>query len=318
MSSRPLTSGKPSTSLSHFCLEFCSKFGIDSVRAPELLGQEFRKFIGLSGIPRLSDLRKLAPALGIQGISSYKPISSERGSFFKYKEKVEVFYKADDWEGSQEFTVLHEIREIIGAIVKQTFPHFQDAKGEYLETEADAFAAAALMEKARFLEDMEKCGFDPIFLHERYFKSYVAIIARMASVQRGIKGMHFWGSVIERRDNGPLHFFEAACFHRSPRYLPVVRYQVPNSLFPKRGQKVLLAGSLLLAVKNQRSVLIERLTGLDFWDKYCLSLMIRPVIWGRRVAKLILCAVPTQDMWRLRNQIERVSPIIVEQSCQKI
>ena len=303
-----------------FSRQFLTCFGREGFQDPEVLAGEFRKFFEIRGILRLQQLRELCQnTLGLARLTPYSPPGQERGTFVKLERLIQLFYKADDWEGSQEFTIVHELREIIGAVAKEVDPLFVDATGEDLEIQADAFAAALLTEKEGFLRDMEFSGLDPICLHTKYHKSYIGVVSRIATVldSQNPKG-HFWGAVFEDDPMAPKGYFKAKCFHRSPRYKPKVRYQVPNFLFPKRGQLVPLRGALLTALCHRQAVFIQRLTGLDFWDRYCLSVIIRPVDWWGRVAVLIVVAVPEQRADTVRPQIAAASPLIVEESFQQL
>jgi len=232
--------------------------------------------------------------------------------------RLTCYIKEDDWDGSQEFTIPHEIREIIGTEAQKLYPSFVEAEGEELENKADAFAAALLMEWVSFKADMISSGLDPLFLHEKYHKSYIAIISRMATILCGKGGFPFWGSVLQEQTNREKDCFIAGCFHRSPKYLPKVRYAIPNFIFPKRGQLVPISGNLATCFEQHNPILIRRLTGLDFWNKYCLSVIIRPVIWANRVAKIIIIAIPEAYLPRLRPQLQIVSPTYIEESFQFI
>lgn len=307
------------TPLESFCIHVSQKFGLLGFRDAEVLSTEFRHFFHLGGAPRLDDLIRLAPKIGVSTIGPFPSVSGERGFFVKLDQDVEVHYKHDDWSGSQEHTIGHEIREIIGTVAGELFPDFVDFEGEDLENEADAFAAALSMEKGSFYGDMVSCGYDPIYLHGKYHKSYIGVVSRMATVlDMCLPKVQFWGSVFESDQDAPPGYFRAKCFHRSPRYLPFVRYKVPNFLFPKRGQLVPLKGGLLKAFGLKRPVLIRRIIGLDFWDLFTLSAIVRPVLWGGEVAKLIVIALQENEAYRFREQILSVSPTVMDESFQSL
>lgn len=306
------------TGLRVFCVDFLNRFGKEAFHDPEILATEFRRFFGINGAPRLLDLRQVAlNELGISEIEPHKPVDGKRGWYLKHGDYIKLLYSVDEWDGSQEFTVGHELREIIGKICEDVDPQFIDVVGEGLEVSSDAFSAALLMDKDEFYADMVASGYDPIWLHEKYHKSYIAIISRMATVLQPVKG-HFWGSVCEFNDEVRPGFVLARCFHRSPKYIPRVRYRVPNFLFPKRGQLVPLKSNLEIASVQRRPVYVQQLKGLDFWEKYCLSVIIRPVLWGGKVAKLIVIAVPYRDSDKLQKQLLSIQPIMVQESFQLI
>jgi len=312
------TARSSGTGLRSFCERFIVRFGKEAFHEPEVLATEFRQYFGINGVPRLFYLKQLAlNDLGIYEIGPQRAIGGKRGWFFKYGNNIELQYKVDDWDGSKEFTIAHEIREIMGVVMKDIYPEFVDVEGEELESEAEAFAAAFLMDKDEFYADMVACGFDPIWLHEKYHKSYIAIVSRMATILQPMKGC-FWASVYEFDENAPQGFVVARCFHRSPKYIPRVRYRVPNFLFPKRGQLVPLKSNLEIASVQRRPVYVQQLKGLDFWEKYCLSVIIRPVLWGGKVAKLIVVAVPYRDSDKFQKQVLSIRPLVVQESFQVI
>ncbi|MEE9443224.1 MAG: hypothetical protein V3V99_11230 [candidate division Zixibacteria bacterium] len=283
----------------------------------ELLATQLKKHFGFSGVLRLQDLMNLAPRLGISSITPYAPASKERGAFGKLGQHIEILFKEDDWDGSQEHSIGHELREIIGKVASELDPNFVDAEGNELEDIADSFSAALFMDKESFYDDMISTGFDPITLRNHYHKSYIGIMGRMATILRFKTPREFiWVSVLESDSTAPAGYFRAKCFHRSPRYIPKVRYQIPNFLFPKRGQLVPILGNMKKAFESKRSVYIRKLNGLDFWNQYSLSVIIRPVIWAGKVAKLLVIALPESDAYKLRPQLISAKPLITDESFQ--
>jgi len=310
--------GLPENPLYSFAKYLSQNATIDQIRDPEYLAKEFRRFCGIKGdLTKFEFINIFKNKLGIDKISPESLPFECRGLFGKHQDNFAILYRKDDWDGSQEFTLGHEIREIIGAVIKEIDPSFSDATGEELENEADAFSAALHMEKDSFTAEMIACGYDPIYLQRKFHKAYIGIVSRMASVSnlQTPKG-HLWCSVFETESGLPDGYLVAKCFHRSPRYNPRVRYRVPNSFFPKRGMKVKMQKHLLTAYTRKTPVYIQRLTGLDFWNKYCLSVVIRPVIWGNEVAKLIVICVPEEKSYLLRPQLQKISPIISKESFQ--
>lgn len=306
--------------LCQFADTFLRLYGKEKVFDSELLAAEFGKFFGSIGHLRKEALIAfLKGRLGIKNISPSDNLGVDRGINVRLAGKMLVLYKIDDWDGSQEFTIIHELRELIGYACQEVMPSFEDCSNEELENQADAFAAALLMESDDFYKNMLSSGFDPILLHKIYNKAYIAVVARMASVLRGKNPpLALWTSVLETCNKTDQGLLRAACFHRSPRYKPAARYKVPNFLFPKRGQLVQIDDVMKTAINSQGAVYIRRLRGLDFWNQYCLSVMIRPVIWMEQVAKLIFLALPEDESHLFRKQIQATNPIIIDNSFQML
>jgi hypothetical protein len=65
-----------------------------------------------------------------------------------------------------------------------------------------------------------------------------------------------------------------------------------------------------------QSIFVKRLSGLDFWNKYCMAEMITPIIWGGSVAKLIIVALTEKDSHMFRPQILSAKPMQVDESFQ--
>ncbi len=319
---KPLTStkGPPPKPIHDFAKYYLKTHGLEKTRNPELLANEFAHFYGLSGNQRLEELiETLKSKLGNLDIATDALSPDCRGSFGTLSDRIQIYIRQNDWDGSQEFTLGHELREILGVTFKDLDPDFIEADGEDLENEADAFSAALFMEPERFNSDMLHCGYDPIYLQKKYHKSYIGIVARMAAVSNLQKPKgHLWCSVFENENGLPSGYMTAKCFHRSPKYIPRERYRIPNFLFPKRGMNINLRESLLSAYESKLPVHIRRLSGLDFWDKYCLSVIIRPVIWGNEVAKLIVICMPEERSYLLEPQLRRISPVIIKESFQLI
>jgi len=302
--------------LEDFCTHFGLELGVDNVHNSELLARAFRKYFKLPSILRLNDLQELGIKIGILDIRPVALPSGSRGLYSRINGDIIIGYRKDDWDGSQEFTIPHEFREIIGSVMKGLFPSFEESAGEILENEADSFAAALLMDSKAFREDTISSGLDPIFLHEKYHKSYIAVVSRMAQVLNNDAYSPFWGMVFERKENTPHGFLLSGCFHRAIPYIPKARYEIPNLIFPKRGQLVPLSGSLRKAVEQNEAVYIHRLVGLDFWDRYCLSALIRPVIWKNNVMKLVVIAIPFEHNYKITPQLNNVCPLIVKEVFQ--
>lgn len=254
-------------SIHEFVAEFICKYTCSSIFDAELLAKEFRNFFvydigsGVCGFDHFVN-EHISEIVCIP----QKLPKNSRGIHSILKRDILIGYEDDEWEGAQEFTIAHEIREIIGEIAERIDKTFIECKGEALERQADNFAAALLLQYKKFFQVMLDCGLDPICLRQEFNKAYVTVVARMATVIRlnSKSKIQLWAGVYERDFNESDCIFKSACFHRSTPYKPYVRYRVPNFLFPRRGQIVELNGNLLKAYGMGRSVFVEKVTGLDF------------------------------------------------------
>lgn len=102
----------------------------------------------------------------------------------------------------------------------------------------------------------------------------------------------FMASVVAR-----THGFRLRTQRRPLSYL--------RGLLPRRGSPPATGSIADLVVHSGRPVYVERVNGYDLWRSDDLAVAARPVIWGGRVAKVALVAVPYRDRSILRPQLDR-------------
>ncbi|MBK7093482.1 MAG: hypothetical protein IPH59_17500 [bacterium] len=306
-------------SLMNFCDHFWRTSGRRRIKDPEYLAMACRRFYGIKGHLTLKGFKRLL--LGTMGVTAIVPypqtLDPEACSTKKVTKSSSLF--ALTTEEVQLFTLAHELREILGACFKDIHPKLVDAREEDLEAQADAFAATIIYGDDAFGLNVFEHGLDPIRLGKMYNRSYrtalTRIIRNLAKLPRRFT---FWGAIYEIRKDVPEGFLRSGGAFRNPKFDHKSRGMMPNALFAKRGQLVPIKNHLKRCLTQNRSLYIETLTGLDYWEKYPLSVVIRPHLSAKGIDRLIVIAILKEDNSALRQQILRCRPMTIEKWDQTI
>ena len=130
--------------------DFCDELMRDESPArrlePERLAVDFPRFFGLSGRPTLGELAEVFERAGIGKVSPARLPGALRGIHYTLcDESYAIHYQEDQWEGSSEYTLLHEAYEIVNETLWKR-GHDQPPERKVC-LDADRFAAAALMRR---------------------------------------------------------------------------------------------------------------------------------------------------------------------------
>ena len=267
---------------------------------PEELAAEFAVFFGLSGRPALAELGDKFERAGIGQVSPAPLPDGLRGVHYTLPDgSYAIHYREDQWEGSSEYTVLHEGYEIVYETV---WHRCRDGeKAPNVCPEADRFAAAVLMPPDIFAAYARASGLDVAALHQVFRCSYASAAIRLAEVVRDRPLMVV---LYEREERGdPAGWTEPAVLRakvvkrtaglgqpRSP-LLNGWRGGIP------RKDKPLSDGSLAeRAARSGRS---------EYAEGDGLAVVATPVYWKGRLAKVIVAAVPWEHREVLEPQLGR-------------
>ena len=265
---------------------------------PEGFAAEFSAYFGLSGRPTLGELTRLYEMAGIGKVSPAKLPWDLRGVHYTLADgSYAIHYQEDQWEGSSELTVLHEGYEIF----HETLWHrcHNEALGQKVCSEADRFAAAALMPPETFAAYAQASGLDVVALHRVFRCSYSAVAIRLGEV---LGGQPLAVVLYERKEPGDPADWPVPTRLGDLRVKVVKRttgFGAPRSRLlngwrgggPRKG-KPLSAGSL--AEQAARS------GGPEYAEGDGIAAAAAPVLWKGRLAKVIVVAVP----WEHRRVLE--------------
>ncbi len=312
--------GAADTSLTAFCDFYWRRSGRRRIKDPERLAIACRDYYGIKGELRLDELKDLLlHKMGVVAIQDYPSNAAPRGMYFREGDDIILFVRSNDSDDVKLHTLAHELREVLGSCFGDLHPKMKDIAGEDLETQSDAFAATLILGEGAFSLSAFETGLDFIRLGKMYNKSYRTVMRRTVRDLTQLQGpIKFWGVTYEFSGKIPHGVLRSAGACRSPKFGRKSRREMPNSLFAKRGQLVPIKAHLERALRQECSVYIESLTGIDHWGEHTLSVVIRPYKSSKGIDGLMVVAVPKEDAPLLRKQILRCRPIVIEEEFQTI
>lgn len=318
--------------LNEFCLEIMDNEPDRARLDPDSAAAEFVRFYSLPKIISLERLKKLTKFLGIKKIYPDELPKAYRGYHFGSNGKYEIQYRKEDWVGSIEHTVLHEIYEIIEETCDDLSTGFEKRKGKLLEMAANAFAAAVLMQTEHFLSDVYRLSLDVLKLQQEYGRAYLSIILRM---KRVLNNRHSFFAVIYGPVNpNQVYVNEFGIITHQTQLLQnyLCTHLVKTSdiktnrkrgrllwgLLPRKKDHVLLDSVVRYVLTEQRSVYRDKVGGFDMFGYDDLSIIARPVFWNQQISKVVMVGISRKDNRLLGSQFERVDPLILDETFQII
>ena len=167
--------------LDDFCDELMRGDSLSHRLEPERLAADFPRFFGLSGRPTLDELTEVFERAGIGKVSPARLPGALRGIHYTLcDESYAIHYQEGQWEGSSEYTLLHEAYEIVLETLGKR-GHEQTSKLKVCLA-ADRFAAAVLMPPDIFDVYARASGLDVVALHGVFRCSYAAAAIRLGEV----------------------------------------------------------------------------------------------------------------------------------------
>ena len=285
--------------------EFCDELMNDESPArrmePERLAAEFPRYFGLSGRPTLDELAEVFERAGIGKVSPARLPGTLRGIHYNLSdESYAIHYQEDQWQGSSEYTLLHEAYEIVSETLGKR-GHQQPSKRKVCLA-ADRFAASALMPADIFDAYARASGLDVVALHGVFRCSYASTAIRLGE---GMDRQPLFVALYERDDAGDPadwpertepHSLRARVVTRTAGFTPpaspllcACRGGVPHRNSP------LPSGSLAeRAAQSGRA---------EYAEEEDIAVVAKPVLWKGRVAKVAVVAVPYGDRAVLTPQL---------------
>ena len=262
---------------------------------PETVAARFVEHFGVSPRPALEELKALMRRAGFGEVEERDLEKGMKGVHFGAPgQEYHIYYRDVLWQGSKEYTVLHEAYEIKHETMSEM--HSGSVSPRRICAEADRFAAAVLMQPAGFLARARELGLDLVALQREYQHAYAAVALRLAEVVRHPPLLVVLYEHAERGD--PAGWMEpptlrAKVVRRTPGLGPPASRLVTGRRggIPRKHRPV-PAGSLAeLAVRSGQT---------EYAEADGLAIIARPVHWKGRLAKLAVVAVP----WEYRAALE--------------
>ena len=272
---------------------------------PEGFAAEFSAYFHLSARPTLSELAEVFERAGIGKVSPDRLPGTLRGIHYTLSdESYAIHYQKDQWEGSSEYTLLHEAYEIVSETLGNR-GHQQPSKRKVC-LDADRFAAAALMPADIFDAYALASGLDVVALHGVFRCSYAAAAIRLGEV---MDRQPLFVALYERDEADDsadwpecteTQTFRAKVVKRTAGFTPPAtpllcgcRGGIPhrNSPLPSRS----------LAERVAQSGRPE------YAEEEGIAVAAKPVLWKGRVAKVAVVAVPYGDRAVLTAQLGGVN-----------
>ena len=274
--------------------EFCDALMADDHPVerlePEEFAAEFSAFFGLSGRPTLDELADVFERTGIGKVSPAKLPGALRGIHYTLcDESYAIHYQEGQWEGSSEYTLLHEAYEIVHETLGKRGREQPSKRKVCLA--ADRFAAAVLMPADIFDAYALASGLDVVALHGVFRCSYAAAAIRLGEV---MDRQPLFVTLYERDEAGDPadwpketepHALRAKVVTWTAGFTPPASPLLCGSLggVPHR-RKPLPSGSLAeQAVQSGRP---------EYAEEDGIAVVAKPVMWKGRVAKVAVVAVP--------------------------
>ena len=273
-----------------FCRRLLDDDSAHDTLNPEGIAADFVRYFRLSGRPTLDELCVMLSRAGFGEVSG-RHLDSVKGIHYSAPGGgYDIHYRDDLWDGTQDYSVLHETYEIIHETLCDM--HSDSPPDRKVCREADRFAAAVLMQPRAFEPLAMEFGLDVLALQQAFRCSYAAVTIRLAEVLRHPPLM----AVLYERAEGvdpegwtePPDDLRATVVKRTRGFgtsacLPISGFR---GVFPRRGWPI-PGGSLAeQAVRYGRA---------EYVHDGGYAVIARPVAWNGKLAKVVVIAVSDSD-----------------------
>ncbi|MYB49331.1 MAG: ImmA/IrrE family metallo-endopeptidase [Dehalococcoidia bacterium] len=149
---------------------------------PERLATRFVRYFEVPARPTIEQLKALLKRTGFGEVSGTRHIDAKGIHFSAPGGGYDIHYREDLWEGTRDYSVVHETYEIIHETLCDM--HSGSQPDRDVCTQAERFAAAVLMQPRAFEPLALEWGLDVLRLHKAFRCSYAAVTIRLAEVLR--------------------------------------------------------------------------------------------------------------------------------------
>ncbi len=263
---------------------------------PERMADRFVRYFGVPTRPTLDELKALLKRTGFGEVSGTRHMDAKGIHFSSPNGGYDIHYREDLWEGTKEYSVLHETYEIIyETLCEMESGSPPDRK---VCTQAERFAAAALMQPRAFEPLALEWGLDVLRLLQAFRCSYAAVAIRLTEVLRRPPLMVVVYGTSDRRDSqngtGPSELRAIVARRTRGFGTPVFPVCGSRGGIPRRGRPI-----------PERSLADQaaRYRTPRFAHKSGYAVIARPVIRQGKVTKVVVVAVPEEHSSVLEPQI---------------
>ena len=149
---------------------------------PERLAARFVHYFDVPARPSMEQLKALLKRTGFGEVSGSRHMDVKGIHYSSPNGGYDIHYREDLWDGTQDYSVIHETYEIIHETLCDMHSGSQPERA--VCTEADRFAAAVLMQPRAFEPLALEWGLDVLRLQQAFRCSYAAVSIRLAEVLR--------------------------------------------------------------------------------------------------------------------------------------
>ena len=285
--------------LDGFCRDLLDEDPSGRPLDPEAMATRFADYFHLPVRPTLDQLSALMERAGFGTVREGQMKGLKGAHIGEPRGEYHIFHRDDMWEGTKAHTVLHEAYEIIHETMCDL--HSGASSCRTVCREADRFAAAVLIQPDVFLPYAQASGLDVAALHDQFGCSYASAALRLAEVVRRIPLIVV---LYEREERGdPAGWTEP----------PVLTAKVVKRTAGFRPRRSRLLGGWRGGMTNQRrpvsaGSLAEAAANSgkpEYAEGDGIAAIATPVLWKRRLAKVIIVAVPWENRSVLEPQLGR-------------
>jgi len=275
---------------------------------PVRLGAVFREYAGIQRTPNQARTVNLVRSLGIK-IEAVNYLKSG-GTNMTADGYWYIHYSAKDRPATQKFTIFHELFEIIHKNIGVLVSGYILMKEPQLSQSADRFAGAALIPPSFFINQVGMTGCDLVKLSEDLELSHQCLLIALG---QHFADIPFVGVLYEYRPNGVIGAnaeigdFVATIVVKTSRARRIKDLCGLQTVTARNSHPQ--AGSLVCAAVTGARPLLWQSTHIEDSP----AILVRPLLSaGLEPYRVILVAIPKEELGMILPQIERIEPVQVD------
>jgi len=136
------------------------------------------------------------------------------------------------------------------------------------------------------------------------------VLLRIGEVLQG--EIFFYGALYENGSDGNPDWQVTYWTRSLNEEVPEANARVPGHFFPRKGHLVIPNSLIELAILSGRPHLIEHISLTEDIDEDGLVAIAHPLVRSGKVTKVALVVLHERDRRKLRPQIGKINPVIIE------